>query len=85
MNLLHINKCGISATQRPIHYSPAGNGDVLEIVVHKNVRQSEVIVSDILDSDRQQSFCTCWIMLEVGIFLTRLKNTQTGSGFKPGF
>jgi hypothetical protein len=31
--------------------SPAGNGDVLDIVVHKNVLLSEVIVSDILDSD----------------------------------
>jgi hypothetical protein len=29
-------------------YSPAGNGDV-----HKNVRHSEVTVSDILDSDHK--------------------------------
>jgi hypothetical protein len=28
-----------------------GNGDLLNIVVHKNARLSEVIVSDILDSD----------------------------------
>jgi hypothetical protein len=28
-----------------------GNGDVLDIVVHKNVCLSEIIVSDILDSD----------------------------------
>jgi hypothetical protein len=28
-----------------------GNGDVLDIVVHKNSRLSNVIVSDILDSD----------------------------------
>jgi hypothetical protein len=33
------------------HYSPVGNGDVLDIVVHKNIRLSNVIVSDILDSD----------------------------------
>jgi hypothetical protein len=32
------------------HYSRAGSGDVLDIVVHKNVRLSEIIVSDILDS-----------------------------------
>jgi hypothetical protein len=31
--------------------SEKGSGDVLDIVVHKNVRPSEVIVSDILDSD----------------------------------
>jgi hypothetical protein len=28
-----------------------GNGDVLDIVLHKNIRLSDVIVSDILDSD----------------------------------
>jgi hypothetical protein len=28
-----------------------GNGDVLDILVHKNVRLAEVIVSDILDSN----------------------------------
>jgi hypothetical protein len=28
-----------------------GNGDVLDIVVHKNIRLSNVIVSDILDSN----------------------------------
>jgi hypothetical protein len=28
-----------------------GNGDVLDIVIHKNIRVSDVIVSDILDSD----------------------------------
>jgi hypothetical protein len=37
--------------QCPTHYCPAGNCDVLDIVVHKNVRLSEVIASDILDSD----------------------------------
>jgi hypothetical protein len=39
----------ISAPQYPTHYSPMGNGDVLDIVVHKNIRLSDVIVSDILD------------------------------------
>jgi hypothetical protein len=51
LNLLHINDFKISAQQCPTHYSPAGNGDVLDIVVHKNVRLSVVTVSDILDSD----------------------------------
>jgi hypothetical protein len=40
-----------SAPQCPTHYSPAGNGDVLDIVVHQNVRLSQGIVSDALDSD----------------------------------
>jgi hypothetical protein len=29
--------------------SPVGNGDVLDIVVHKNIRLSDVIVSEILE------------------------------------
>jgi hypothetical protein len=48
---LHINEFEISAPQCLTHYSPAGNGDVLDIVVHKNFRLSENIVFDILDSD----------------------------------
>jgi hypothetical protein len=52
LNLLHINEYVISAQQCPTHYSPAGNDNVLDIVVQKNVRVSKIIVSDILDSDR---------------------------------
>jgi hypothetical protein len=37
--------------QCPTHYSQVGNGDVLDIVVHKNIRVSDVTVSEILDSD----------------------------------
>jgi hypothetical protein len=51
LNLLHINEFEISAPQCLTYYSPTGNGNVLDIVVHKNVRLSEVIVSDILNSD----------------------------------
>jgi hypothetical protein len=35
----------ISAQQCPTHHSPAGNGDVLDIFVLKNVRLPEVIAS----------------------------------------
>jgi hypothetical protein len=52
-NLLHIEEFQISAPQCPTHYCPAGNGDVLHIAVHKDVPLSEVIVSDILDSEHQ--------------------------------
>jgi hypothetical protein len=41
----------MSAPQCPTNYSPVGNGDVLDIVVHKNIRLSNVTVSDILASD----------------------------------
>jgi hypothetical protein len=50
LNLLHINEFETPAPQYSTHYSLPGNGDMLEIV-HKNVQLSEVIVSDILDSD----------------------------------
>jgi hypothetical protein len=54
VELLHIfdkSQFEISAPQCPTHYSHAGNGGVLDIVVHQNIRVSDFIVSDILDSD----------------------------------
>jgi hypothetical protein len=50
MALFDLSDFEISASQCPTH-SSAGNGDVLDIVVHQNIRLSDVIVSDILDSD----------------------------------
>jgi hypothetical protein len=41
----------MSASQCPTHYSLIGNRDVMDIVVHKSIRLSDVIVSDILDSE----------------------------------
>jgi hypothetical protein len=49
--MLNINEFEISAPQYPILYPFMGNGGVLDIVVHKNTRLSEDIVSYILDSD----------------------------------
>jgi hypothetical protein len=49
LNLLHIKELEISAPQCPIPYSPMGNGDVLDILLHKNVRLSEFVVSYILE------------------------------------
>jgi hypothetical protein len=51
MALFDLSELEISAPQCPTHYSPAGNGDMLDIVVHQNIRVSYVTVSDILDSD----------------------------------
>jgi hypothetical protein len=51
LQLFDASDFEISAPQCPTHYSLVGNGDVLDIVVHKNIRLSNVIVSDILDSD----------------------------------
>jgi hypothetical protein len=51
LSLSDANQFEISAPQCPTHYSHAGNGDVLNIVVHQNIRESDAIISDILDSD----------------------------------
>jgi hypothetical protein len=51
MALFDLSDFEISAPQCPTHYSPMGNGDVLDIVNHQNIRASDVNVSDILDSD----------------------------------
>jgi hypothetical protein len=51
LRLFDASQFEISAPQHPNHYSHAGNGDVLDIVVHQNIRVSDVIVSDILGSD----------------------------------
>jgi hypothetical protein len=41
----------ISTPQCSTHYTPDGRGDVLGIIVRQNVLLSELIVTDILDSD----------------------------------
>jgi hypothetical protein len=51
LQLFDVSEFEISAPQRPTHYFSVGNGDVLDVVVHKNIRISNVTVSDILDSD----------------------------------
>jgi hypothetical protein len=54
MALFDLSDFEILAPQCPTHYSLAGNGDVLNIVVHQNIRVSGVIVSDILDAVNYQ-------------------------------
>jgi hypothetical protein len=43
MALFDLSEFEISAPQCPDHYSPAGNGDVLDIVIHQNIRVSDII------------------------------------------
>jgi hypothetical protein len=50
VDLFDLNEFEILTSQFPTHYFPEGNGDVLDNVVHQNIRVSDVIVSDILDS-----------------------------------
>jgi hypothetical protein len=49
--LFEMHEFEISAPHCPAHYSAARNGDVPDIVVHKNIRLSDSTASDILDSD----------------------------------
>jgi hypothetical protein len=51
LGLFNKNEFKISAPQCPTHYSPAENGDILDIVIHQNIRLSDVTVFYILDSD----------------------------------
>jgi hypothetical protein len=50
LQLFHVNDFEISAPQNPTHYFPARNSDLLDVVVHQNIRYSHVIVSDIMAS-----------------------------------
>jgi hypothetical protein len=50
---MHIYKFKILASQCPTHYSPVGNGEVLDIVMHKNAWMSEVTGFGILQSHHQ--------------------------------
>jgi hypothetical protein len=52
----------ISAPQYSTHYITDGRGDVLDIVVHQNVRLSEVIVTNNLDSDHQHICPALWTL-----------------------
>jgi hypothetical protein len=49
--LLDSDDFKISAPKCPTHYFPRGNGDVLEIVVLKDIKLSNVMVFDILHLD----------------------------------
>jgi hypothetical protein len=51
LKLFVITDFEILAPQGPTHCTPDGRGDVLDIVVHQNVRLSEVTVTGIQDSD----------------------------------
>jgi hypothetical protein len=51
LDLFDVNEFEISVSQYLTLYSLAGNGDILDTVVHQNIRLSGVIVSHIMDSN----------------------------------
>jgi hypothetical protein len=82
MHLFDLNEFEISASHCPTHYSFAGNGDVLDIVVHLNIRLSVVIVSDILDSDNLPKLFHILDHFKIRIYRKLLKNLHIGIRFK---
>jgi hypothetical protein len=76
------NDFEISAPQCPTHYSPVGGGDVLDVVVHLNIRLSNVIVSGILDSDHLPIIFHILDHVRTKNASAPLENLQNGNGFK---
>jgi hypothetical protein len=81
-NFFDRNYFEIYAPQCPTYYSPRGSGDVLDIVVHKNIRLSNDIVSDILDSGHLPIIFHILDHVRSKTSRHHLINLQTGSGFK---
>jgi hypothetical protein len=82
LRLFDANKFEISAPQYPTHYSPAGNGDMLDIVVHQNITVSDVIVCDILDSDNLPVVFHILDLVKIRNLSEPIENSQTGIGLK---
>jgi hypothetical protein len=76
------NYLEISALQCPTNYSLEGSGDVLDIEVHKNIRLSNVIVSDILDSDYLPIIFHILDHIRTKNVSASLEKFKIGSGFK---
>jgi hypothetical protein len=72
----------VSATQCPNHYSPVGNGDVLDIVVYQNIRVSDVTVSDILESGHLPVVSHILDHGKIRNLSELVEKLQSGIGFK---
>jgi hypothetical protein len=79
-NLFDVNQFDISAPQFPTQYSPSGNDDVLDIVVHQDIGVSDVIVSYILDSDHLPILFHILDNVKIRNLSDPIKNSQTGKG-----
>jgi hypothetical protein len=82
LQLYDTSDLEISAPQCPTHYSLVGNGYVLDIVVHKNIRLSDVTVSEILDSGHLPIILHILDHVRTKQISNHLKNLQIGSDFK---
>jgi hypothetical protein len=70
----------ILASQRPTHYNRQRIGDALNIILHKNVLLTDVIVSDVLYSHHPPVIFHIQVHIIPEIFQTLMKNLQIGSG-----
>jgi hypothetical protein len=77
--MLDINKFKITAPKYLTQHSPTGNGDVLNILIHKNIGLSHVTVSDILDSDQLPILFHSLVGTKQ---LSEPQNLQIGNSFK---
>jgi hypothetical protein len=75
LSLFDVHEFEISVPQCPTHYSPAGNGDVLDIEVHQNNKVSDVTVSTILDSDHLPLIFHILFISKLGNSWNLLKNS----------
>jgi hypothetical protein len=82
LHLFDVNDFEISAPQYPTRYSPSGNGNVLDIVEHQNIRISDVIVSDILDSDHLPIIFHILDHVKIRNLSDPIEISQTWIGFK---
>jgi hypothetical protein len=81
--LFDLKEFEISEPQCPTHYSPAGNGDVLDIVVRRNIRVSDVTVSDILDPDHLLIVFHILVHVKIRHLSEPVKIVRLGSVPKP--
>jgi hypothetical protein len=82
LQLFDANDFEISAPQCPNLYPPVRNEDVLDIMMHKNIRLSNVIVSDILDSDHLPIVFHILDHVRTKHIIEPLENLQIESSFK---
>jgi hypothetical protein len=82
MAILGLSEIEISVPHCPTHYSPAANGNVLGFLVHQNIRVSDIIVSDILDSYHLPIILHILDHIRIRNLSDPIKNSQIGFGFK---
>jgi hypothetical protein len=82
MALFDLSEFEISAPQYPTHYSPAANGDVLDIVVHQNISVRCHCLGFFFISDHLPIIYHILDHVKIRNLSDLLKNSQIGIGCK---